>query len=42
MPPAHEGAQGFVSLAFVTDWTGYGSVLRRIERVIDQWADSLV
>ena len=33
LPPAQEGAHGFVSLAIVADWTGYGSVLHRIERV---------
>lgn len=41
LPPAQEGAHGFVSVAIVTDLSGNGSVLRRIERAIDRWADSL-
>ncbi|MEQ1716982.1 MAG: hypothetical protein ABL907_13505, partial [Hyphomicrobium sp.] len=41
LPPAQEGTHGFVSAAIVTDWSGNDSVLRRIERVIDRWADSL-
>jgi len=41
LPPAPEGSSGFVSMAVVTDITGYDSVFRRIEKTVDKWVDSL-
>jgi hypothetical protein len=41
LPPAPEGSNGFVSLAIVTDMTGYDGGIDRIEDAIDKWVTSL-
>lgn len=41
LPPAREGAEGFVSVAIVTDMTGHGDVLRQIDNEIEAWEESL-
>jgi hypothetical protein len=41
LPPASEGSNGFVSLAIVSDMTGYDSGIDRIEATIDKWMTAL-
>lgn len=41
LPPAAEGSNGFVSLAIVTDMTGYDCGISRVEGYIDKWLNSL-
>ncbi len=41
LPPAHEGSEGYVQMALVNDWTGYGDPFSQIDAQIDRWIDSL-
>jgi hypothetical protein len=41
LPAAREGADGFVSVAIVTDMTGHGDVLSQIDDSIEAWRESL-
>jgi hypothetical protein len=41
LPPAAEGAKGFVSVAIVADMTGYADTLGRIDKQIENWRNSL-
>jgi hypothetical protein len=41
LPPAPEGGNGFVSLAIVSDASGYNGGLDKIEDAIDKWVKSL-
>lgn len=41
LPPADEGSIGFVSVAIVTDITGYGGAFGQIDDDIEYWQESL-
>lgn len=41
LPPAKEGSSGFVSVAIITDTSGYGDVFGQIDDEIERWRDSL-
>jgi hypothetical protein len=41
LPPAEEGARGFVSIAVVGDLTGFGDLLQKVENDVEQWSESL-
>jgi hypothetical protein len=41
LPSADEGSKGFINLAVVLDWTGYGGSISKIDSQISEWEDSL-
>jgi len=41
LPPAREGAQGYVQMALVSDPTGYDDLFGQIDRTMDKWEKSL-
>jgi hypothetical protein len=41
LPPAHEGSEGFVSVAIVADLTGHGDTFRQIDDEVERWLESL-
>jgi hypothetical protein len=41
LPPAKEGAQGFVGIAIVSDLSGHGDLFGQIDDATDAWRESL-